>query len=152
MLDTSMENDATVLSNLFGLTLSLGEETACCVCCMLACRDAPEDAKARHLYDFTDPREMEVASRCCRVWLDEDTLDDTNVPVAERMLRCGVQLLPRSPYAKLLLSGYLMDVIGSYQTGYNVLKVRCCVIAYDARTFNHNSDTSTFESFYCLYE
>ena len=43
------------------------------------------DMKARKIYKFEDPREVEIAGRCCRVWLDEDTLDDE--AVAERSWR-----------------------------------------------------------------
>lgn len=86
------------------------------------CRDAPSDMKARKIHPFTDSREVEIASRCCRVWLDEDTLDEDAVSLAERIVRAGAALLPHEVYMSILWSSFLIDVQGSYQQGYAELQ------------------------------
>ena len=61
-------------------------------------RRAPADAKPRHIYKFSDAREVEIASRVCRKWLDEDTLEEEGVLLAERMIKTGMILMPNRPY------------------------------------------------------
>jgi hypothetical protein len=92
--------------------------------------------KARRIYKFTDPREVEIASRCCRVWVDEDTLDADAVLLAERIIKAGVSLLPHHPYMAIWWSSFLIDVQGSYQSGYGELQVRADCTALQ---WNHES-------------
>jgi hypothetical protein len=80
--------------------------------------------KARRIYKFTDPREVEIASRCCRVWLNPETLDPEATALAERIIKAGVSLLPHHPYMTIWWSSFLIDVQGSYQSGYTELQVR----------------------------
>ncbi len=60
--------------------------------------------------------------RCCRTWVDKRTLDEDAVMLAERMLKAGVQQLPKSPYMFILYSSFLIDVRGSLRTGLVELK------------------------------
>ncbi len=82
------------------------------------CRDAPADMKSKYIHKFEDPREVEIASRVLRVWLDEDTLDPDAMALAERILKAGKTELPNSPYMTILWSSFLIDVQESYISGY----------------------------------
>jgi hypothetical protein len=86
------------------------------------CRAAPPDVKAKHIHKFKDPREVEIAARCCRKWLDEETLEQEGVRLAERIIKAGKQLMPASPYMVIWYSSFLIDVQGSYQSGYAELQ------------------------------
>ncbi len=89
------------------------------------CRDAPLDMKPTHIHEFTDPREVEITSRCCRVWVTKDVLDEEMVQVAERIIRAGMTML-HEPYMAIWWSSFLMDVRSSYQSGYMAVQVRAC--------------------------
>ncbi|GFH17198.1 uncharacterized protein HaLaN_13777 [Haematococcus lacustris] len=86
-------------------------------------REAPSDAKLHRVYPFTDPRQVEIASRCCRQWLDEDTLDEEAGRLAERIILAGKKLMPHQPYMTIWYSSFLIDVQGSYQSGYTELQL-----------------------------
>jgi hypothetical protein len=75
---------------------------------------------------------VEIASRCCRVWVDEDTLDTPAVLLAERIIRGGVTLLPHDPYMAIWWSSFLIDVQGSYQSGYTALQACGLYVACSA--------------------
>ncbi len=64
------------------------------------------------IYKFTDAREVEIASRCCRKWVDDDHLDEDEVHLAERIIKAGMQQLPRDPYMVIWWSSFLIDVQG----------------------------------------
>jgi hypothetical protein len=66
--------------------------------------------RTTHIYKFSDPREVEIASRVLRVWVDEDTLDPGRVALAERIMRAGKSQLGSSPYMDILWSSFLIDV------------------------------------------
>ena len=51
----------------------------------LTCRAAASDAKPLDVYILTDPREVEILSRCCRVWYDMETLDKDAVKLAAKV-------------------------------------------------------------------
>ncbi|KAJ9531082.1 hypothetical protein QJQ45_000885 [Haematococcus lacustris] len=61
-------------------------------------KEAPPGTRAKFIYRFRDPREVEIVARCCRKWVDEDTLDKESVELAEKVLRAGMSLLPKEPY------------------------------------------------------
>ncbi|KAJ9529670.1 hypothetical protein QJQ45_014402 [Haematococcus lacustris] len=86
-------------------------------------REAPPDTKLHRVYPFTDPRQVEIASRCCRQWLDEDTLDEEAGRLAERIILAGKKLMPHQPYMTIWYSSFLIDVQGSYQSGYTELQL-----------------------------
>jgi hypothetical protein len=88
-------------------------------------RAAPPEAKARHICRFEDAREVEIAARCCRVWVDEDTLDEEAVALGERIVMAGLAQLPRDVFMAIWHACYLIDVKGSYQSGYVALQVGC---------------------------
>jgi hypothetical protein len=74
--------------------------------------------------EFTDPREVEMAARCCRTWVgDLGLLDMEAVTKADRVTSAGMQHLPRSPYVATLRSAFLIDVHGSFQSGVKELRV-----------------------------
>ena len=54
------------------------------------------------------PLQVEIVARCCRVWLDEDTLDPEAVRLAETIMRAGMTMMPNSPYMIVLYSSFLM--------------------------------------------
>ncbi len=45
--------------------------------------------KPSDIHEYEDPRMVEITSRCCRVWVARDVLDEEEVQVAERVLRAG---------------------------------------------------------------
>ncbi|GFH27264.1 PAS domain-containing protein, partial [Haematococcus lacustris] len=65
---------------------------------------------------------VEIASRCCRHWVDEDTLEPDGVVLAERIISAGKLLMPHQPYMVIWYSSFLIDVQGSYQSGYAELQ------------------------------
>ncbi|KAJ9530074.1 hypothetical protein QJQ45_023353, partial [Haematococcus lacustris] len=85
-------------------------------------RDADPEAKLKKIHPFTDPRQVEIASRCCRHWVDEDTLEPDGVVLAERIISAGKLLMPHQPYMVIWYSSFLIDVQGSYQSGYAELQ------------------------------
>jgi hypothetical protein len=80
------------------------------------------DVKPKRIHKFRDPREVEIASRCCRKWIDDEALCPDGVRLAERIIKAGKQVMPSSPYMVLWYSSFLIDVQGSYQSGYAELQ------------------------------
>ncbi len=52
------------------------------------------------------PPQVEILTRCCRVWLDPDLddLDPQAVRLAEAVLKCGLAQMPKDPYLIILSS------------------------------------------------
>lgn len=74
-----------------------------CVCvyvCVLCTRSASPNAKARSIYKFACPREVEVVTRCCRVWIDDGELQPEAIALAERVLKVGSRLAWSVMHAK----------------------------------------------------
>lgn len=106
--------------------------TALCLFC-LPHREAPLDMKPAHIYEFDDPRQVEMTARCCRVWVSREVLDEDAVQVAERVLRAGMSML-HQPYMGICWSSFLIEVRTSYQSGYMELQVSACFDMYDTCT------------------
>ena len=51
---------------------------------MVLCREASSEARSQDVHVLTDPREVEILSRCCRVRVDRDTLDKDAVNLATK--------------------------------------------------------------------
>ncbi|EFJ49581.1 hypothetical protein VOLCADRAFT_89940 [Volvox carteri f. nagariensis] len=85
-------------------------------------RDAAPGTNSRSIYRFTDAREVEIAARCCRCWEDEDTVDTEAVALSEQIIKAGMMQLPQDPQMIILYSSFLIDVQGSYQSGYTQLQ------------------------------
>ncbi|KAL6762968.1 hypothetical protein V8C86DRAFT_516034 [Haematococcus lacustris] len=79
--------------------------------------------KPWEVYEVTDSRQVEILARCCRVWVDRDTLDPEAVLLAETVLKCGIAQRPKDPFMIVLISSFLIDVQSSYQSGYSQLQV-----------------------------
>ncbi|KXZ42487.1 hypothetical protein GPECTOR_142g708 [Gonium pectorale] len=84
-------------------------------------REAPPGEKARRIYKFDDPREVEIVSRVCRKWTDphKEVLDRKAVKEGEIVIKAGLQLFPGRCYMLILYSNYLIDVLDNSQTGYS---------------------------------
>ena len=54
--------------------------------------------------------------------IDYDSLDASAVALAECIIGAGMQQLPNNPYMIILNSSFLIDVLGSYQSGYSELQ------------------------------
>ena len=52
---------------------------------MVLCREASSEARSQDVHVLTDPREVEILSRCCRVWYDMETLDKDAVKLAAKV-------------------------------------------------------------------
>ncbi|KAL6764360.1 hypothetical protein V8C86DRAFT_1584223 [Haematococcus lacustris] len=87
-------------------------------------RKAPPSMEPRLIFKFTDAREVEILSRCCRVWdpLDEQAVDDAAVELAGVVLKAGLIQLPADPYMIILYSSFLIDVQSSTQSGFTQLQ------------------------------
>lgn len=68
------------------------------------CRKAPLKAKSRSIYQFTDVREVEILTRCCRKWIDPETLDPAAIALAERVIKVSDMQAPCT------VPAYLCDV------------------------------------------
>ncbi|GFR47567.1 hypothetical protein Agub_g9292 [Astrephomene gubernaculifera] len=73
-------------------------------------------------YRFRDAREVEIAARCARRWLDEDTVDPDAMALCETIIKAGMTQLPHDSMMIILYSSFLIDVQGSYQSGYAQLQ------------------------------
>ncbi|EFJ49262.1 phosphate acetyltransferase [Volvox carteri f. nagariensis] len=84
-------------------------------------REGPPGEKARRIYKFGDPREVEIVSRVCRKWVDQhrEILDKRAVKEGEIIIKAGLQLFPGRCYMLILYSNYLIDVLDNSQTGYS---------------------------------
>ncbi|KAG2494212.1 hypothetical protein HYH03_007568 [Edaphochlamys debaryana] len=84
-------------------------------------REAQPGEKARRIYKFGDPREVEIVSRVCRKWTDQhkEVLDRGAVKEGEIVIKAGLQLFPGRCYMLILYSNYLIDVLDNSQTGYS---------------------------------
>ncbi|GLC40592.1 hypothetical protein PLESTM_001090800 [Pleodorina starrii] len=86
-------------------------------------READPGTNSKSIYKFTDAREVEIAARCCRRWVeDEDTLEPEAVALSEHIIKAGMIQLPQDPQMIILYSSFLIDVQGSYQSGYTQLQ------------------------------
>jgi hypothetical protein len=45
--------------------------------------------RLKDVYKFADVYEVELASRCCRVWVDEDILDADAIALADTIIKVG---------------------------------------------------------------
>ena len=55
-------------------------------------------------------------------WIDEDTLLPEATKHADSIIKAGMQQLPNNPFMIILYSSFLIDVQGSYQSGYAQLQ------------------------------
>ncbi|KXZ42658.1 hypothetical protein GPECTOR_127g536 [Gonium pectorale] len=76
--------------------------------------DAPLEDVCRNL---DDPRDVEIVSRCCRVWRDEYNLEPEAVNKAHDVIKAGLAMFPSSAYMVLLHANFMIDVLGISQTG-----------------------------------
>ncbi|GAX73347.1 hypothetical protein CEUSTIGMA_g800.t1 [Chlamydomonas eustigma] len=80
-------------------------------------RRAPQGVKSKSIHKFGDAREVEMCARCCRKWIDDDTLDERAVDLAYRILKAGMEQLPGDAFMIILYSSFLIDVKKGYQSG-----------------------------------
>ncbi|GLC53515.1 hypothetical protein PLESTB_000757900 [Pleodorina starrii] len=87
-------------------------------------RNADSGTNSKHIYKFTDAREVEIAARSCRAWVDdeENTLEPEAMALSEQIIKAGMIQLPQDPQMIILYSSFLIDVQGSYQSGYTQLQ------------------------------
>ncbi|KXZ55419.1 hypothetical protein GPECTOR_3g70 [Gonium pectorale] len=66
---------------------------------------------------INDPRDVEIAARCCRVWKDEYNLEPGAVSQAHEVIKAGLAMYPTSPYIVLLHANFMIDALGVSQSG-----------------------------------
>ncbi|GIL80540.1 hypothetical protein Vretimale_16032 [Volvox reticuliferus] len=66
---------------------------------------------------WTDPRDVEIASRCCRVWSDRNVLDKDAVARAQVFVKAGMALFPGNAFVSLVQANFMIDVLGVAQSG-----------------------------------
>ncbi|KAG2431968.1 hypothetical protein HYH02_013184 [Chlamydomonas schloesseri] len=79
-------------------------------------------ASSKLVKKFQDVRDVEILLRNTRVWLDEDTADPDAVKLGESIVKAGLHQLYGNPSMLILYSAYLIDIQGSYQSGYTQLQ------------------------------
>lgn len=77
-------------------------------------RSAPPGARARDIHRFISPREVEIVARCCRVWIDVDTLNPDSVALAERVLKVRPRPQVLSSCGGFLCSVEQAEVLAAY--------------------------------------
>ncbi|KAG2495798.1 hypothetical protein HYH03_006041 [Edaphochlamys debaryana] len=83
----------------------------------------PEEVKPEDVYHFAHPRDIEIAARSARVWVDLYTLQKAAmqqglaITKTSSMLSSGVALHSDSAYATLVHANYMIDVLEFTQTG-----------------------------------
>ncbi|KAG2430820.1 hypothetical protein HXX76_009796 [Chlamydomonas incerta] len=85
-------------------------------------RDLEPGTNTKYIHKFEDARDVEVVLRNTRQWLDEDTPDPDSVKLGEAIVKAGLAQLSNNPQMFILYSSYLIDVQGSYQSGYTQLQ------------------------------
>ncbi|KAG2445087.1 hypothetical protein HYH02_008954 [Chlamydomonas schloesseri] len=85
-------------------------------------RDPEPGTNTKYIYKFEDARDVEIVLRNTRQWLDEDTPDPDSVKMGEAIVKAGLSQLSNNPQMFILYSSYLIDVQGSYQSGYTQLQ------------------------------
>ncbi|KAG2430819.1 hypothetical protein HXX76_009795 [Chlamydomonas incerta] len=85
-------------------------------------KNAELGTKPKYIFRFTDAREVELVLRHCRQWLDEDTPEPDAVALGETVVKAGMTQLSTKPQMIILYSSFLIDVQGSYQSGYTQLQ------------------------------
>ncbi|KAG2488179.1 hypothetical protein HYH03_013320 [Edaphochlamys debaryana] len=87
-------------------------------------RDASPGTPAKRIHRFKDAREVEIAARCCRQWAEraDEQPEPQAVELSEVVIKAGITQLPHDPRMIILSSSFLIDVQGSYQSGYTQLQ------------------------------
>ncbi|KAG2445088.1 hypothetical protein HYH02_008955 [Chlamydomonas schloesseri] len=85
-------------------------------------KNAEPGTKPKYIFRFMDAREVELVLRHCRQWLDEDTPEPDAVALGETVVKAGMTQLSSKPTMIILYSSFLIDVQGSYQSGYTQLQ------------------------------
>ncbi|GAX73349.1 hypothetical protein CEUSTIGMA_g802.t1 [Chlamydomonas eustigma] len=80
-------------------------------------RCAVPGVKSKTIFKFTDPREVEICARCCRQWIDEDTLVEEGVDLALKIIKVGMEQLPGNADMIILYASFLIEVKGGQQSG-----------------------------------
>lgn len=75
------------------------------------------------MHVFREPGQAEIASRCCRSWVDEDTLTPSEVALGERILKAGLDLFPKDTMLAVHYANYLLDVMNTYNAGVAQMQV-----------------------------
>ncbi|EFJ45114.1 hypothetical protein VOLCADRAFT_106127 [Volvox carteri f. nagariensis] len=64
-----------------------------------------------------EPRDVEIASRYCRMWKEPCVLDPDAVNKAHMLIKAGLEMFPTSAYMVLLHANFMIDVLGVSQSG-----------------------------------
>ncbi|GLC42489.1 hypothetical protein PLESTB_001103800 [Pleodorina starrii] len=64
-----------------------------------------------------EPRDIEIASRCCRVWKEPGTPDPEAVNKAHMLIKAGLEMFPHNSFMVLLHANFMIDVLGVSQSG-----------------------------------
>ncbi|GFR46428.1 hypothetical protein Agub_g7932, partial [Astrephomene gubernaculifera] len=78
----------------------------------------PSDRLEDVVENITDPRDVEIVARCCRVGLDPaGFLDPGVMERAAQVIKAGLAMFPTSAYMVLLHANFMIDVLGVSQSG-----------------------------------
>ncbi|GIL80930.1 hypothetical protein Vretifemale_10080, partial [Volvox reticuliferus] len=68
-----------------------------------------------HLKDICtamdNPQDVEIVSRCCRVWKDRYTVDPVAADKARHVIQAGIAMFPNSAFMVLLQANFMIDVL-----------------------------------------
>ncbi|GAX78754.1 hypothetical protein CEUSTIGMA_g6191.t1 [Chlamydomonas eustigma] len=86
-------------------------------------KNARKGTPSYKVHEFSDSRDVEICARCCRKWIDKETLEPEAVQLAYTILKAGMSQLPNDSYMIILYASFLIDVKKGYQTGLAELNV-----------------------------
>ncbi|GFR51520.1 hypothetical protein Agub_g13936 [Astrephomene gubernaculifera] len=66
---------------------------------------------------FESPRDVEIAARCCRVWVDRNVLDKDALAMAQNFIKAGRAQFPNDAFVALVQANFMIDALGVNQSG-----------------------------------
>ncbi|KAG2450719.1 hypothetical protein HYH02_004557 [Chlamydomonas schloesseri] len=82
----------------------------------------PSKSRLKDIYRFPDPMEVEIVSRVCRKWTEDDVLDPDAVKLAETVLKVGLAHFHDDVFLTITYSNFLIEVQNNYQSGVTQLQ------------------------------
>ncbi|GFR48517.1 hypothetical protein Agub_g10412 [Astrephomene gubernaculifera] len=79
-------------------------------------------SRLKDIYRFPDPMEVEIVSRVCRKWTEDDILDTDAVRLAETVLKVGQAHFHDDVFLTITYSNFLIEVQNNYQSGVTQLQ------------------------------
>ncbi|GLI64845.1 hypothetical protein VaNZ11_008226 [Volvox africanus] len=86
------------------------------------CHIDPNKSRLKDIYRFPDAMEVEIVSRVCRKWTEDDVLDSDAVKLAETVIKVGLAQFHDDVFLTITYSNFLIEVQNNYQSGVTQLQ------------------------------